>query len=132
TIIFITHDLGEALKLGDRIALMKDGEIVQIGSPEEIITNPANDYVARFIEDIDRSKILSAEHVMKRAETITLDRGPRVALQLMRERGVSSLYVVDRMKSLLGVITADGANKAAQTDQSLADVMEKDVPTVAP
>lgn len=132
TILFITHDLDEALKLGDRIALMKDGEIVQIGSPEDIMTNPANDYVARFVEDVDRSKILSASHVMKRPETITPDRGPRVALQLMRERGVSTLYVVDKRKKLLGVVTADGATQARDQELTLEAVMLRDTPAVAP
>lgn len=132
TIIFITHDLDEALKLGDRIALMKDGAIVQIGTPEEILTNPANEYVERFVEDVDRSKILSAEHVMKRAETITLDKGPRVALQMMRERGVSSLYVVDKRKKLLGVLTADAVNQAMKETLSLEQVLRTEVPVVSP
>lgn len=132
TIIFITHDLDEALKIGDRIALMKDGAVVQVGTPEEILTNPANEYVQRFVEDVDRSKILSAEHVMKRAETITLDKGPRVALQLMRERGVSTLYVVDKRKKLLGVLTADAVNQAMKETLSLEQVLRAEVPTVPP
>lgn len=132
TIIFITHDLDEALKIGDRIALMKDGAIVQIGTPEEIMTNPANEYVERFVEDVDRSKVLAAEHVMKRAETVTLDRGPRVALQLMRDRGVSSLYVVDRKKTLLGVLTADAVNDAKLNGKTLEEVLRTEVPKVGP
>jgi len=132
TIIFITHDLDEALKIGDRIALMKDGAVVQIGTPEEILTNPANEYVERFVEDVDRSKVLSAEHVMKRAETITLDKGPRVAFQLMRERGVSTLYVVDKRKKLLGVLTADAVNQAVKESLSLEQVLRPEVPVVPP
>ena len=96
--MFITHDLDEALRIGDRIALMKDGSIVQIGTPEEILTQPANDYVERFVEDVDLSKVLTASRVMRRPETITMDRGPRVALELMRERGISNLFVIDRSK----------------------------------
>ena len=60
TIVFITHDLSEAIKLGDRIAIMRDGEVVQVGTSEEILTEPANDYVARFVENVDRSKIIAA------------------------------------------------------------------------
>ena len=101
TIVFITHDLDEALRIGDRIALMKDGSIVQIGTPEEILTQPANDYVERFVEDVDLSKVLTASRVMRRPETITMDRGPRVALELMRERGISNLFVIDRSKKRL-------------------------------
>lgn len=65
TIVFITHDLDEALNIGDRIALMKDGEIAQVGTPEEIVTNPANDYVKAFVKDIDRSKVLKVKHIMR-------------------------------------------------------------------
>src|SRR5690606_24656414 len=66
TIIFITHDLNEALRIGNHIALMKDGEIMQIGTGEEILTNPANDYVEKFVEDVDRSRVLTAENIMDR------------------------------------------------------------------
>ena len=113
TIIFITHDLDEALRLGDRIALMRDGEIVQIGTPEEILMNPANKYVERFVEDVDRSKVLTAKNVMKRPETINIDRhGPRVALERMRAEGISSILVVDSNRVLQGYVTADDALEA--------------------
>jgi glycine betaine/proline transport system ATP-binding protein len=133
TIVFITHDLDEALRIGDRIALMRDGSIVQIGTPEEIMMNPANEYVERFVEDVDLSKVLTASHVMNnRPETITIDKGPRVALQLMKERGISSMYVVDRKKTLLGAITAEDASRAIKQNQSIEDIMIHDVLTVAP
>ncbi|MFE5323417.1 glycine betaine/L-proline ABC transporter ATP-binding protein [Paenibacillus sp. NPDC056579] len=132
TIVFITHDLDEALRIGDRIALMKDGAIVQIGTPEEIMINPANEYVERFVEDVDLSKVLTAAHVMRRPETIALDRGPRVALQLMRESGISNLFVVDRSKRLIGVITAEDASAAAREGRTLEDIVIRNVPTVAP
>lgn len=64
TIIFITHDLNEALRIGDRIALMKDGQIMQIGTGEEILTNPANQFVREFVEDVDRTKVLTAQNIM--------------------------------------------------------------------
>src|SRR5699024_2695249 len=108
TILFITHDLDEALRLGDRIALMRDGAIVQIGTPEEILTNTANDYVEKFVEDVDRSKVLTAKHVMKRPETVNIDRhGPRVALERMRAEGISSILVVNKDRKLKGYVTAD-------------------------
>ncbi|MBP1991477.1 glycine betaine/proline transport system ATP-binding protein [Paenibacillus eucommiae] len=132
TIIFITHDLAEALRIGDRIALMKDGAVVQIGTPEEILMNPANAYVARFVEDVDFSKVLTAAHVMIRAETITLDRGPRVALQLMIDRGISNLYVVDKARQLMGVITAEDASAAIKSGHTLEAVLIRDVPIVSP
>ncbi|OUS74029.1 glycine betaine/L-proline ABC transporter ATP-binding protein [Paenibacillus sp. MY03] len=133
TIIFITHDLDEALRIGDRIALMKDGRIVQIGTPEDILMQPANEYVERFVEDVDLSKVLTASHVMEKAETITLDKGPRVALQFMRERGVSSLYAVDKSMKLLGIVTADDASRAVKENLKLEDtLMREDIPIVSP
>lgn len=132
TIVFITHDLDEALRIGDRIALMKDGALVQIGTPEEMLMNPANRYVERFIEDVDLSKVLTAARVMRRPETVMPDRGPRVALELMRERGISNLFVIDRGKRLLGVITAEDASRAAKTGAALEDILIKDGPRVAP
>ncbi|MBU5675350.1 glycine betaine/L-proline ABC transporter ATP-binding protein [Alkaliphilus sp. MSJ-5] len=134
TIIFITHDLDEALRIGDRIALMKDGVIVQVGTPEEIMTNPANEYVEKFVEDVDRSKVLSAQHVMKRPETIDVEKhGPRVALQRMKQVGISSIYVINKNKQLLGVVTADAASKAVKDgNKNIYDVMETDIPKVSP
>jgi len=132
TIIFITHDLDEALRIGDQIALMKDGNIVQIGTPEEILMHPADKYVERFVEDVDLSKVLTAAHVLEKAETITLEKGPRVALQFMRERGVSSLYVVDRSMKMLGVVTAENAANAIKEGLKLEDVMQCEVPCTAP
>ncbi|MEH7124490.1 glycine betaine/L-proline ABC transporter ATP-binding protein [Bacillus sp. JJ1773] len=131
TIVFITHDLDEALRIGDRIALMKDGEIVQIGTPEEILMNPSNKYVERFVEDVDLSKVLTANHVMKRAETVQIDKGPRVALQMMRELGISSIYAVDKKKSLLGVIHAADAKSAAEHSKTLFNILDKKVQKVA-
>ncbi len=132
TIVFITHDLDEALRIGDQIALMKDGSIVQIGSPEEILMQPANKYVERFVEDVDLSKVLTASHVMRKPETITAERGPRVALQLMRERGVSSLYVVDKGMKLIGVITAEDASNAIKEGLQLESIIQRELPSVAP
>ncbi|MDF2947361.1 MAG: opuAA [Bacillales bacterium] len=130
TIVFITHDLDEALRIGDRIALMKDGNIVQIGTPEEVLMNPSNEYVERFVEDVDLSKVLTAQHVMKRAETVQIDKGPRVALKLMKNLGISSIYVVDKQQHLLGAITAKDASEAADKSESLIDILDKDINVV--
>lgn len=132
TILFITHDLDEALKIGDRIALMKDGSIVQIGTPEDILVNPANEYVERFVEDVDRSKVLTAQHIMKRPETIHIEKhGPTVALDRMREEGLSSIFVTDMQRNLKGYITADDASKARKNKvRDLQSILRTDVPTV--
>ncbi|MCI0130203.1 MULTISPECIES: glycine betaine/L-proline ABC transporter ATP-binding protein [Enterococcaceae] len=131
TIIFITHDLNEALRIGDRIALMKDGQIMQIGTGEEILTNPANDYVREFVEDVDRSKVLTAQNIMVPAITTNLDiDGPNVALQRMRSEEVSMLVAINKKRELLGTITADAAAEARKNKQTLHDVLDKNIITV--
>lgn len=134
TIVFITHDLNEALKLGDRIALMLDGSIVQIGSPEEIISNPSNDYVARFVRGVDITKVLTAQDVMKKPEpTITPKDGPRVALKRMRDWGISSIFVVERNRRLLGLLTADAAFHATEKgERDILPLLSQDFSRVAP
>lgn len=131
TIIFITHDLNEALRIGDRIALMKDGQIMQIGTGEEILTNPANEFVREFVEDVDRSKVLTAQNIMVPAITtnIELD-GPNVALTRMRREEISMLLAVDRNRNLKGIITADQALKARKENLPLSAVVETEVPTI--
>ena len=105
TIIFITHDLNEALLLGNRIAIMKDGEIVQIGSAQEIVTNPADDYVAAFVADIDRGRVFTVDDVSSEALTVPLrDTSVRQALRLMEVRGTQALYVMDGARPV-GVVT---------------------------
>ncbi|MBZ4223133.1 quaternary amine ABC transporter ATP-binding protein [Bacillus wiedmannii] len=130
TIIFITHDLDEALRIGDRIALMKDGEIVQIGTPEEIMVSPANEFVEKFVADVNLGKVLTSESIMKRPETLLIDRGPRVALQIMKNASVSSVYVVNKKHEFLGVLTADNASKAVKRQVPIADLLVTDIPPV--
>ncbi|WP_449539548.1 glycine betaine/L-proline ABC transporter ATP-binding protein ProV [Ferdinandcohnia sp. Marseille-Q9671] len=130
TIVFITHDLDEALRIGDRIALMKDGNIVQIGTPEEILMNPSNEYVERFVEDVDLSKVLTAGHIVKRAETVQVDKGARLALKIMKDNGLSTVYIVDKQNKLVGAVSAVEASKAVEQSLSLTDVMETNLKTV--
>ena len=131
TIIFVSHDLNEALRIGDRIAIMKDGKIMQIGTGEEILTNPANDYVKTFVEDVDRAKVITAENIMIPALTTNIDvDGPSVALKKMKTEEVSSLMAVDRKRQFRGVVTSEQAIAARKNNQSLKDVMTTDVGTV--
>jgi len=128
TIIFITHDLNEALRIGDRIALMRDGKIMQIGTGEEILTHPANDFVREFVEDVDRSKVLTAENIMEKALTVNVVAdGPNVALQRMRKEEVSMLLAVDRSRYLKGSITAESALQARKEGKALKEVLDKNV-----
>jgi len=127
TILFITHDLDEALKLGDRIAIMKDGRIVQIGTPEEILTEPANQYVSTFVEDVDRSKILIASQVMKKPDIVASWKdGPRVAIRKMEEKGISSIFVVDKHHELKGLLTIDDAIEAVKNNRWVEEVLTQD------
>ncbi|WP_373895597.1 glycine betaine/L-proline ABC transporter ATP-binding protein [Virgibacillus sp. CBA3643] len=131
TIVFITHDVNEAFKLGDRVAVMKDGRIVQIGTPEEIIEAPANDYISDFIKDIDRSKVFQAEHVMIKPNAfVSIKDGLKVAVKEMEENGISSVFVVDRGRRLQGIITIDDAIKGIKEKQALEDVLLSDVTVV--
>ncbi|MFD1039389.1 glycine betaine/L-proline ABC transporter ATP-binding protein [Virgibacillus byunsanensis] len=133
TVLFITHDLDEALKLGDRIAIMKDGEIVQIGTAEEILENPANDYVSQFVKDVDRSKVLEASHVMRKPEVlISYKDGPRVAVRKMEEVGASSIFVVDKEKKYKGLLTIDDAIKAYKEHIAIDEFLIEDVHTTSP
>ncbi|MGJ0915868.1 quaternary amine ABC transporter ATP-binding protein [Enterococcus avium] len=128
TIIFITHDLNEALRIGDRIALMKDGQIMQIGTGEEILTHPANQYVRDFVEDVDRSKVLTAQNIMVPALTTNIEvDGPNVALNRMRKEEVSMLLAVDRKRKLKGSLTAEKAREAHKNNLTLKDVIDKNV-----
>lgn len=128
TIIFITHDLNEALRIGDRIALMKDGQIMQIGTGEEILTHPANQYVRDFVEDVDRSKVLTAQNIMVPALTTNIEvDGPSVALNRMRKEEVSMLLAVDRKRKLKGSLTADKALEARKNNLTLKEVIDKNV-----
>ena len=133
TIIFVTHDLDEALKLGDRIALMKDGAIVQVGTPEEILTNPKNAYVEKFVADVDLTRVLSASDVMRRPEPVAqCTAGPRVALHLMEEHDIQGIFVVTRQHLLRGLVTLEGAAGAIREGKQMADILITDLPIVAP
>ncbi|MFZ5817214.1 MAG: quaternary amine ABC transporter ATP-binding protein [Bacillota bacterium] len=133
TIIFITHDLDEALRLGDRIAILKDGQVVQVGTAEEILTSPADDYVADFTRDVNRSRVLTARSVMHKPRVVLDRSGPRSALKVMEEQGLSSVFVVDREQHLVGLVTLDDAIPAAQKGVTdLRELVIKNLPTAAP
>ncbi|SDI07732.1 quaternary amine ABC transporter ATP-binding protein [Alteribacillus bidgolensis] len=133
TIVFITHDLDEALRIGDRITIMKDGAIVQVGTPEEILTNPENEYVEKFVEDVDRSKVFTVENVMSRAESVNMDKeGPRVALQRMRDARISSIYVTNRERKLIGIVHADDVSRMVKEGKNnIEEIIQTNVPTAA-
>lgn len=134
TIIFITHDLDEALKIGDRIALMKDGRIVQMGQPEDILMSPATEYVARFVENVNRSKALTASAVMVKPKSIVHPKdGPRAALHRMEQHGISTLFVTDRSGHLVGYVKAEDASDIADKGiKQLDTIIQTDIPLTHP
>lgn len=151
TIIFITHDLNEAMFLGDRIAVMRDGRIVQIGTPNEILTDPANDYVAQFVQDVDRARVLTAADVMEPARAVVFAAsGPRSALRLMRDLQTSACFVTSASRELLGVVrdrdvlrqVREGGNDlidqlrpakgVVRTDQLISELFEHAVESALP
>ncbi|MDZ7853940.1 MAG: glycine betaine/L-proline ABC transporter ATP-binding protein [Halomonas sp.] len=134
TTVFITHDLDEAINIADRIILLKDGEIVQIGSPEEILTHPADEYVARFIEGVDMSRILTAEHAMRPVRaTAREEDGPRTTLRKMNENGIDSIYVTTRDRKLMGLVEVNAVEQAVKEGkESIRDFMTQDFRSVGP
>jgi len=128
TIIFITHDLNEAMFLGDRIAVMRDGRIVQIGTPEDILTDPANDYVAQFVQDVDRSRVLTAASVMEPARvTAFAGSGPRAALKTMRDLQSSTAFVISRDRTLKGIVRdADAMKLVRRGETDLTSIISDD------
>jgi len=127
TIVFITHDVNEAFKLGDRVAVMKDAKIVQIGSPEDILNNPSNSYIEDFVKDIDRSKVLQAKHIMfKPGALVNLKHGLKVAIKEMESNSISSVYVVSDNRILQGIITIDEAIEAIKKKKKFQDVLRQD------
>lgn len=132
TVLFITHDLNEALKIGDKIAVMKDGEILQVDSPEQLLSNPKNDFIREFVQDVDRSKVLTAENVMTRPDTININRhGPKAALSKMLMSGNSSIFVVNNKRELLGYVLAEDASNAyAKGQKNLEGIIRDDMITI--
>ena len=133
TIVFISHDLDEALKLGDRIVLMKDARIVQAGTAEEILSHPANDYVAKFVEDVDMTKVITAERVMIKPKELAYFHtdGPKAALRKMQHSQISQIFV-RKDKKLYGYVTAETAAEAAKRgDPTLEKIVNTDIETVA-
>ncbi|PTN38452.1 glycine betaine/L-proline ABC transporter ATP-binding protein [Desulfonatronum sp. SC1] len=135
TILFISHDLDEALKLGDRIVLMKDGAIVQIGTAEQILTNPANEYVSRFVENVDITKVLTAETVMIKPKAVAFlsAHGPKSALRFMQKQGLSQIFVHDEKHKVIGYVSADEASEASKRGETeLHHIMQTDFVSVPP
>jgi glycine betaine/proline transport system ATP-binding protein len=123
TIIFITHDLDEALKLGNHIAILKDGELIQVGESEEILLNPADEYVEAFVRDVNRSKVLTATHVASR-KAVTLTTRTQVSKAIsMLDQAQQDYAIVLSGKSLIGVV--DRHDLTSTDEQEIGGLVQK-------
>ncbi|MCW2943730.1 MAG: opuAA2 [Actinoallomurus sp.] len=134
TIVFITHDLNEAMRLGDRIAMLRNGRVMQIGTAEDILTDPANDYVAQFVADVDRTRVLTARSVMEKPiSVVDASGGPRAAVRVMRETQSAGAFVLARDRRLLGTVLAESAARAVREGKNGLDgIIQEDVRPVDP
>ena len=130
TILFITHDLNEALRVGSRVCIMKDGAIHQIGTPEDILMRPETEYVAEFVQDVDQGRVLAVETVCEDAATVAASATVAELLQAVDSLGRDAAHVVDAGGRPLGVVTRESAERArARGDQQLRPLVEA-VPAV--
>ncbi|UUP17884.1 quaternary amine ABC transporter ATP-binding protein [Nitratireductor thuwali] len=133
TIVFITHDLNEALILGDRIAIMKDGRFVQVGSAQEIVAHPADDYVSAFVADIDRGRVFTAGDVADEPAAVQLTASAEEAMAIMEERNLNALHVLDG-DTVAGVVTYQDLSAEQRRNgkaRMLASVVISDFPSAA-
>jgi len=130
TVVFISHDLDEAMRIGDRIAIMEGGRVVQIGTPEEILANPANDYVKSFFAGVDVSKVLTTGDIARRLQVTVIERagiGIESVIEQLRRKEREFAVLVDRSQTFAGVVTLDSLERARRNGQSLADAHVKQI-----
>lgn len=119
TIVFITHDITEAIRLGDRVAIMKDGRFIQVGTPTDVIMHPVNDYVRDFVNDVPRSRVLKAASLVKPIPIVSFDDLQETPLHSTKFPTGTSLGLVNDAGVLLGVVKTDAFS---ETQQSLGDI----------
>jgi len=131
TIVFVTHDLHEALKLGGRIAIMRDGEIIQIGTPEDVVTAPSDAYVREFVQDASPAKVLTAGTIMEQPNVLLYEwQGPKAALHILKTTSLDNVFLVTRKGKLLGLVTVERlAGLLKKKGNSLRDALEPDLLT---
>jgi len=134
TVVFITHDLLEALKLGDRVAIMKDGEIVQLGTPQEIVSDPADDYVSEFVKDVPRGQVIPIGSIMEPAPvTVDSEDNLEAVIKQMKKKEVAVAFVTDGDGRLKGITTMERAEESAKEGiKQIADILQTDFASVPP
>jgi glycine betaine/proline transport system ATP-binding protein len=135
TIVFISHDLDEAMRIGDRIAIMKDGQVVQVGTPDEILRNPANDYVRSFVRGVDAASVFKAGDIARQALTVVSehsDRGCRAAQRLLEDSDRDFAYVVNARRRFLGVVSSQSLRDALHGRPGMLGLSHAFLPNVEP
>ncbi len=134
TIVFVTHDLHEALKMGDRIAIMRDGEIIQIGVPEDVISKPADDYVREFVQDASPAKVFTAGRIMNEPDALVYEwQGLKAALHILSDAKEDYAFMVGRNRQFLGLLTLKRLKSLIQMSGiSLKEALEPDPATTSP
>jgi glycine betaine/proline transport system ATP-binding protein len=115
TIVFISHDLDEAMRIGDRVAIMKDGHVKQVGTPEEILRRPADEYVRNFVRGVDAAAVFKAGDIARKSQIVVSEspaRGSRAALSMLEEEDRAYAYVVSPERTYLGLVSADSLRSA--------------------
>lgn len=132
TIVFITHDINEAFKMGDTVGIMRSGRIEQLGTPKDLTLSPANDYVKEFLNGVDRTKILSVRHIMITPSCLIRESAdPLTAIREMDENNISTAYVIGHAMEFIGIVTLNGALQAKKDKlPSILSVIMRGVPTV--
>lgn len=134
TIVFISHDLDEAMRIGDRIAIMEGGRVVQVGTPDEILKNPADDYVRAFFRDVDVSNVLTAGDIATKHQVTIIEKetsgGVRSAIKRLSDYDRDWGYVLGKNKTFSGIVTPDSLQSQFENDGSIAAAMLSDVRTI--
>lgn len=126
TIVFISHDLDEAIRIGDRIAIMQNGEISQIGTPEEIINNPANNYIKSFFKGVDVTSVLNASHIVKKVHSTIINKestGIKSALQYIADFDEDYGYFIEKNGTYLGLLTLESLKEQRDKGGTLHDAL---------
>jgi glycine betaine/proline transport system ATP-binding protein len=135
TIVFISHDLDEAMRIGDRVAIMKDGHVVQVGTPEEILRNPADDYVRSFVRGVDASAVFKAGDIARKSQVVVAGqpgKGSQAALKMLEDQDRNYAYVVSPAQLYLGVVSADSLRSALEGHVGPLDLSQAFLPDVMP
>lgn len=136
TIVFISHDLDEAMRIGDRIAIMQDGVVVQVGTPDEILHQPANDYVSSFFRGVNVASVFCAKDIARKNPAAVFKKhdndGPAAAMQMLLDNDREYGIVVDRANKYTGIVSLDSLKEAKREQRSLSSALLAGTVTISP